>query len=61
MLEVPEDDVPPEEIWHHEEQLTEWFKAVQWRREHPNEKPISYDDDDGDNRVMVNQALRRRR
>ena len=32
-LELPEDDLPPEEIWHHDERLEEWFLAVKERRE----------------------------
>lgn len=31
-MELPEEDVPPESIWHHEERLAEWFAAVQQRR-----------------------------
>ena len=33
MMELPEDDVPPEEIWHSDERLKEWFDSVKQRRE----------------------------
>lgn len=39
-FELPEDDQPPEEIWHHTERLEEWFKAVKQRRDNPDMKPI---------------------
>lgn len=55
MLELPEDDAPPEEMWHHDEQLGEWFEAVKWKRQHPNEHPI---DDDDDEKYMTNTAFR---
>jgi hypothetical protein len=32
-LEQPEEDIPPEEIWHHSERLEEWFESVKQRRE----------------------------
>lgn len=32
-IELPEDEVPPEKIWHHDERMTEWFQAVKERRE----------------------------
>lgn len=32
-IELPEEDVPPEEIWHHDERMAEWFVAVKERRE----------------------------
>lgn len=40
MLEAPEDEVPPEEIWHHSERLKEWFEAVKQRRENPDMHPV---------------------
>lgn len=52
-LEFPEEDVPPEWMWHHDEQINEWFKAVAWRRQHPNERPLD-DDDEG---VRINRAV----
>ena len=33
MLEMPEEDVPPEEIWHSEDRLKEWFDSIKQRRE----------------------------
>lgn len=32
-IELPEDEVPPEAIWHHDERMAEWFEAVKERRE----------------------------
>ena len=32
-MELPEDDVPPEEIWHDAQRIEEWFEAVKSRRE----------------------------
>ena len=33
LLELPEEDVPPEEIWHSEDRMKEWFDAIKQRRE----------------------------
>ena len=33
---MPEDDVPPEEIWHHPTRLEEWFEAIKARRDAEN-------------------------
>ena len=38
-LELPEDEVPPELIWHHEDRLDEWFEAVKERRKNPDSGP----------------------
>lgn len=47
MLELPEEEVPPERYWHHSERLHEWFRAVRYHRMHPNESsPFKSDDDD---------------
>lgn len=32
-LELPEEDVPDELIWHHDERMSEWWDAVKARRE----------------------------
>ena len=32
LFELPEEEVPPEEIWHHGERLDEWFEAVKQAR-----------------------------
>jgi len=63
ILEFPEDDVPPEEMWHHEEYLTDWFEAVKWKRTHPNETRIDDDDDDDyvTNKAIPKVGKRRRR
>lgn len=31
-MELPEDDVPPELIWHHDARLNEWWDEVKERR-----------------------------
>jgi hypothetical protein len=31
-MELPEEEVPPRRIWHHEERLTAWFEAVDQKR-----------------------------
>lgn len=43
LLELPEDEVPDENIWHHSRRLEEWFEAVKQRREH-GMQPIEADD-----------------
>lgn len=30
--ELPEEDVPPEEYWHSEDRLSEWFASMKQRR-----------------------------
>jgi hypothetical protein len=37
MMELPEEEVPPERYWHHNERIEEWFRAVRYHRLHPNE------------------------
>lgn len=32
-FELPEEDTPPEEYWHYQDRLSEWFEAVKARRE----------------------------
>lgn len=39
-LELPEDDVPPELIWHHETRMAEWWEAVKERRRNPDAVPM---------------------
>ena len=50
MLELPEEDQPPMEIWHHQERLNEWFAAMKQRREDRMKgvemEPIDDNDDD---------------
>ena len=31
--ELPEDEVPPRNIWHHNERLDEWWKSVKQKRD----------------------------
>jgi len=54
-LELPEDEKPPEEIWHHMERLTEWFDAVKERRRNPDMEPIG--EYKGDVPLMRNEYL----
>ena len=30
---MPEEDIPPEEIWHSEDRMKEWFESVRQRRD----------------------------
>lgn len=48
-----EDEMPPEEMWHHNERLEEWFAAIKERRENPDMQPI----DSFDVPVMKNELL----
>jgi hypothetical protein len=50
-MELPEDELPPEEMWHHTSRLAEWFDAVKERRKNPDQQPI----DSFDVPVMANQ------
>lgn len=52
-FELPDDERPDVEIWHHGERLRDWFKAVEQRRKNPDQKPI--DDESFDVPVMQNQ------
>lgn len=54
-MELPENEQPPEEIWHHNERLVEWFKAVKQNRENPGMEPIEVVDDDPS--MMRNELL----
>jgi hypothetical protein len=50
--ELPRDEVPDENIWHHSTRLTEWFEAVKQRRE-TGQKPI----DEVEDAPMAQNAL----
>lgn len=50
-MELPEDELPPEEMWHHNTRLKEWFEAVKERRKNPDQQPI----ENFDVPVMANQ------
>lgn len=54
-FELPDDERPPENIWHHGERLRDWFAAVTERRKHPDQKPI--DDESFDVPVMRNELV----
>lgn len=34
-LELPEEDVPPELIWHHDSRMETWWEEVRERRANP--------------------------
>lgn len=38
-LELPEEDVPDQSIWHHEVRMEEWFEAVRERHRNPDQGP----------------------
>lgn len=57
----PKEDVPPEEIWHHEERLEEWFAAVEERRRHPEMQKIPEDDEPGERNEYLEELLKSRR
>lgn len=39
-LELPEDEVPPELIWHHDSAMQEWWEQVKENRKRPGEAPM---------------------
>lgn len=45
-FELPEDEVPDEDIWHHPERLEEWFEAIKQRRESGHQPTDEADDVD---------------
>jgi hypothetical protein len=53
-FELPEDEIPPEEMWHHQERVKEWFEAMKERRKNPDMEPV----DSFDVPVMKNEALK---
>lgn len=44
-FELPDEDQPEPNIWHHSERLEEWFKAAKQRREDGFESVPSADED----------------
>lgn len=57
----PKEDIPPEEIWHHEERLDEWFEALEERRRHPEMERIPEDDEPGERNEYLDELLKNRR
>ena len=53
-FELPENEVPDEDIWHHASRLEEWFEAVKQRRENGHQ-PI----DDAEDVDMTGNELAR--
>jgi hypothetical protein len=45
-FELPEDEVPDENIWGHPERLDEWFAAIKQRRE-SGTQPVRDEPDEG--------------
>jgi hypothetical protein len=54
-IELPDDERPPDNIWHHNERLKEWFEAVKERRKNPDMQPIG--EYEGDGPMMRNEYL----
>jgi hypothetical protein len=54
-FEMPEDESPPEEMWHNTARLSEWFKAVKERRKNPDMQPV----DSFDVPVMQNELTKK--
>lgn len=52
--EAPEEEIPDESIWHHQERLEEWFVAVKQRRE-SGMQPV----DEGEETSMATNELSR--
>lgn len=44
-FEMVDDERPPQNIWHHQARLEEWFEAVKQRRE-TGHRPIEAEDAD---------------
>lgn len=44
-FELPDDEVPDENIWHHASRLEEWFEAIKQRRESGLQQPIDQVED----------------
>ena len=46
-MELPDDECPPPEIWHHSERMEQWFEQLKERRRNPEQRPIEeFDGDD---------------
>jgi hypothetical protein len=46
MLELPEEEVPPSRIWHHDRKLKAWFQQVRAHRRDPDEVDLPDKDED---------------
>jgi len=56
-MELPEEDVPPEEIWHSEDRLREWFDSVRQRRDDKLRGYESVPEADEEEEMTGNTAL----
>lgn len=56
---LPADDVPPENIWHHERALREHFDAVKRRYKNPGGAYEPVPDDEGTTVTFDNSDIRR--
>lgn len=54
-MELPEEEVPPQRIWHHEERLSEWFEAVTQKRK-DRASGMSFEDIDEGAGMTENEA-----
>jgi len=54
-MELPEEEVPPQRIWHHEERLSTWFDAVAQKRK-DRASGMSYEDVAEDADMTENEA-----
>jgi hypothetical protein len=52
-FELPDDERPPETMWHHQERISEWFEAVTERRKNPDMQDVEA----FDGPTMKNQYL----
>ena len=55
-FELPSDEVPPEDIWHHPQRLEEWFEAVKQRRK-TGMQPIGDEESDMTGNALTRELL----
>ena len=55
--EMPEEDQPDENIWHHPQRLEEWFAAVKQRRENGMEPIDQGEDTDMESNALVREMM----
>lgn len=56
-MELPPEDQPPREIWHHSERIKEWFESVKQRRTDRAKGLTPIEDEDADD-MEQNQIAR---
>lgn len=57
-FELPEEEVPPEHIWHHHDRLEEWFAAVKQSRSDQMAGVESVPAADGDEEMLSNSLTK---